>query len=80
MLVDIHEAENNLSKLIDKAHAGEEIIIKKDDIEARLHILRFQTRKEHRKPGAIPDLIIKDNFDDPLPNDIAEAFGKVNLK
>ena len=73
--VNIHAAKTHLSSLVEEAAAGEEIIIAKAGMpKARLMPLAKPVRE--RKPGMWKDLIkVYDNFDDPLPPDIAEAFG-----
>jgi antitoxin (DNA-binding transcriptional repressor) of toxin-antitoxin stability system len=74
MHVDIHEAETTLSTLIDKAKAGEEIIIQKDDTEVQL-VPKPQPLKEPRKLGLAPNIKIAEDFDE-WPDDFAFPFGK----
>jgi len=76
--INIHAAKTHLSSLVEEAAAGEEIIIAKAGKPvARLTAL--EKPKFERKPGMWKDLIeIYDNFDDPLPPDIAEAFGIID--
>ena len=76
--VSIHAAKTHLSSLVEEAASGEEIIIAKAGKPvARLTAL--EKPKFERKPGTMADLIeIYDNFDDPLPPEIAEAFGIVD--
>jgi prevent-host-death family protein len=73
--VNIHAAKTHLSALVEEALAGEEIVIAK----AGKPVVRLQPlRKEKfdRKPGRLKHLIkMKADFDNPLPPDIAEAFG-----
>jgi len=74
--VNIHEAKTHLSRLVEEAAAGEEIVIAKAGKPVpRLVALPSET-KQPRRPGSKPGKIkIHDNFDDPLPPDMARAFG-----
>ena len=73
--VNMHAAKAHLSSLVEEAAAGNEIIIAKvGKARARLVPLAQPARK--RRPGMWKGLIkIHDDFDDPLPPDIAAAFG-----
>ena len=70
----ITEAKSQLSKLIDIALSGEEVIIKKAGKPvAVLH--KFEQHNVRREPGALRGKIkIHDDFDE-LPDDIASSFG-----
>jgi antitoxin (DNA-binding transcriptional repressor) of toxin-antitoxin stability system len=55
--------------------AGEEIVIAKAG-KPVARLAPLEPRKFDRKPGRLKGLIkMRDNFDDPLPPDIAAAFG-----
>ncbi len=73
--VNVHAAKTHLSRLVDEAGAGEEIIIAKAGRPvARLVPLSPTTRP--RKPGAMRGRIrIHADFDAPLPEDLARALG-----
>jgi prevent-host-death family protein len=73
--VNIHQAKTHLSRLVEEAAAGEEIVIAKAGRPvARLVALDIAAKP--RQPGRLKGLIkIRDDFDAPLPPDIAEAFG-----
>jgi len=73
--VNIHDAKTHFSTLVEAARAGEEIIIAKAGRPvAQLGPIRKQSFD--RKPGRLKHLIkVHKNFDDPLPPDIAKAFG-----
>jgi prevent-host-death family protein len=61
---NVHEAKTHFSKLIDRAHAGEEIVVAKDGVPyVRLVRLAAQPRKP-RQPGRYKHLL-KD-----VPSDI----------
>jgi prevent-host-death family protein len=73
--INIHAAKTHLSRLVEDAAGGEEIVIAKAGKPvARLTALAAKPCE--RKPGGLRGLIrLKDNFDDPLPPEIAGAFG-----
>jgi len=72
--VNIYEAKTKLSQLVERAAAGEEIIIAKAGKPvARLGPL--PDKKEPRPLGLFRGQIkIGPEFDDPLPDDIMKAF------
>jgi len=72
--VNIHEAKTNLSRLVDEAASGSEVIIAKAGKPvARLVPLSKPGRA--RKPGLLKGKIrIADDFDAPLPEDLLRAF------
>ena len=77
--VNVHEAKTHFSKLLERAHAGEEIILAKAGKPyARLVPIAAEPRQE-RKPGGlklkgkfstIPDSV----WFDPLPDDELDAW------
>jgi len=74
--VNIHEAKSKLSKLIDQAIVGEEIVISKSG-KPVAKIVPFEKPTQNRKPGSAKGkLIISDDFDAPLPDDILQEFYK----
>lgn len=73
--VNIHEAKTHLSRLLEDVAGGEEVVIAKAG-KPVARLVRFQETREPRKLGALEGRIrIGDDFDDPLPPDIAEPFG-----
>ena len=74
--VDIHAVKAHLSRLVDAAAAGEEIIIAKSGKPlARLCPLAQEPRK--RVLGRLRGkLIVPDDFDAPLPDEVIELFEK----
>ncbi len=73
--VNIHAAKTHLSALLEEAAAGEEIIIAKAG-KPVARLVPLERKKFDRKPGRLKGLIkMRKNFDDPLPPDIAAAFG-----
>jgi prevent-host-death family protein len=71
VIVNVHEAKTHLSKLLDRAHAGQEIILAKAGKPyARLMPLEApRKRKLGFLEGAVPD-----SFFDPLPDDELDAW------
>ena len=80
MNTDVKKAKENLSELIDKAYAGEEVIIKKDDVLAVKLVPVPKPKKKYSRFGSMPGIKMKDNFDDPLPAEMAKAFGMADQK
>jgi prevent-host-death family protein len=70
----ISEAKARLSELIDKARAGQEVIISRAGKPVAI-LTAFKKTERPRRPGALRGKIhIKDDFDE-LPDDLAEALG-----
>jgi len=71
--VNIHEAKTHLSRLLERVEAGEVILIARNgDPVATLR--RYEGPQ--RRPGALRGrLAIGDDFDAPLPDELAAAFG-----
>lgn len=71
-VVNVHAAKTHLSQLLERAHAGEEIIIAKAGKPyARLVPLEPLTKR----PLGFVDAQIDDAFFDPLPDEELEAWG-----
>lgn len=69
--VNVHEAKTQLSRLLERAHAGEEIIIAKNGKPyARLVPLDEQRPRE---PGLLRGKL-EDSFFEPLPDDELAAW------
>ncbi len=77
--INIHAAKTHLSRLVERAAAGEEIVIAKNGRPiARLVALGRGGRP--RKPGALKGRVrIGPDFDAPLPSDLADALGAETL-
>lgn len=73
-MVNMHEAKTNLSRLVQEAAGGEEIVIARaGDPVAKL--VAYDKRRGPRKPGGWEGRVwIAPDFDE-LPQDIAEPFG-----
>lgn len=74
-VVNMHEAKTNLSKLVQRAVAGEEIIVAKAGQPVAKIVAYTAPPKQPRVPGSMKGQIwIAPDFDE-LPEEIAEAFG-----
>jgi prevent-host-death family protein len=73
MIVNMHEAKTHLSRLVDRAAAGEEIIIgKAGHPVARL--IAYDEHRGPREPGQLRgQLWVADDFDE-TPDWVADAF------
>jgi prevent-host-death family protein len=74
MQVNMHEAKTHLSRLVERVEAGEEIVLNRAGKPvARMVAVRPVTGS--RTPGALRGRIrIGDDFDAPLPEEMAAAF------
>ncbi len=72
--VNLYEAKTNLSKLVDRAAAGEEIVIAKAG-KPKAKLVPYRTGKK-RKFGRnlLGITYIADDFDDPLPPETQKYF------
>lgn len=72
----MHQAKTELSKLLEGAEAGEDIVIARAGRPvARLVPVRAGERRPGRLRGKIR---IAEDFDAPLPRDIRRAFGQAD--
>lgn len=72
--VNIHEAKTHLSRLVERAAAGEEIIIAKSG-KPVAKLVAFNEDMTPRVFGTMEGKIwIADDFDDPLPPEILARF------
>lgn len=76
MQYNIHEAKTNFSKLVAEAASGKEVIVAKAG-KPLVRVVPYRTpQTEARVPGLDTGLVrIGEDFDEPLPADLAEAFG-----
>lgn len=74
--VNIHAAKTQLSRLVDAAAAGQEIVIARAGKPvAKLVPLSGPTAKPRRVLGAMAGrLRVPTNFDAPLPEDVLDSF------
>jgi prevent-host-death family protein len=72
--VNVHAAKSQLSRLLDAAVAGEEVIIAKAG-KPIVRLVPVEQKLERRKLGTLAGkLHVPDDFDDPLPDDILADF------
>ncbi len=73
--VNLYEAKTQLSSLVERAAKGEEIVIAKAG-KPKVRLVPVEpSGKGLRQPGGLKGKIwIADDFDDPLPDDILDAF------
>ena len=71
---NLYEAKTQLSKLVDAAAGGEEIVIAKAG-KPRARLVGLAPVGRKRRPGGAKGRIrVSKDFDAPLPLDILEAF------
>lgn len=74
VVTNLYEAKTNLSRLVDRAAAGEEIIIAKNGVP-RARLLPLATVSRPREPGGWEgQVFVSDDFDAPLPPDVTSGF------
>ncbi len=74
-MINIHAAKTQLSTLVQEAADGEEIIIAKAG-KPIARLTAIEKPAFHRAYGALKGRIhMHDDFDAPLPPDLAKAFG-----
>lgn len=72
--VNIHEAKTNLSRLIESVESGESVVIARAN-KPVAEIVPFRPKQKKRKLGVLAgQIVIHDDFDDPLPEDIQRVF------
>lgn len=71
--INIYEAKANLSRLVERAAAGEEIIIAKAG-KPRARLVPLAKKNPVRYGAWKGKVWIADDFDAPLPDDIQRAF------
>ncbi len=73
--ISIYEAKTQLSKLVARVLGGEEIVIARSGVPVA-RLVPIQAQAGTRRSGSARGQIrLGDDFDDPLPDDIAQAFG-----
>ena len=74
--VNIHHAKTHLSRLLERAGSGEEIVIAKAG-KPVAKLVPVQTPRQGRKKGLMKGKIkISKDFDKPLPEKVQTAFEK----
>lgn len=71
VVVTMHQAKTDLSKLVRRAEEGEEVIITRGGKP----IARLVPVRQERVPGSAQGMVhIGDDFDAPLPDEILKTF------
>jgi len=74
MKVNTHEAKTQLSKLLVRVQAGEEIIIAKAG-EPVARLVPIESNASNRKPGtARGKVVVTADFDEPLPDELLDEL------
>jgi prevent-host-death family protein len=72
--VSVYNARAEFSRLIERALAGEDIVITRRGKPA-VRLVPIEPSRHRRKPGTLKGLFeVTDEFFEPLPDDILEAF------
>ena len=73
-IINLYEAKTSLSRLVERAAAGEEIIIAKAG-KPKARLVPLPGRAEPRQPGGWEGKVwVAEDFDEPLPADILAGF------
>lgn len=74
LTINIHEAKTHLSRFVEQAAAGEEIIIAKAG-KPVAKLVPLQSRSPHRNLGMFKgQLNVSDDFDAPLSDEVIALF------
>jgi prevent-host-death family protein len=72
--VNVHEAKTHLSRLLDRVSQGEEVIIARAG-KPVARLVSVEQRPKRRLPGsAVGRVVLREDFDAPLPEDVLESF------
>ena len=72
--VNIYEAKTNLSRLVDRAAQGEEIVIAKAG-KPKAKLVPYRPEKKRRAGANVLGVtFIAEDFDDPLPPELQASF------
>lgn len=72
VIVNVHDAKTHFSRLLDQAHAGEEIILAKAG-KPYARLVPLEEPAVERRPGRLKGRI-SEAFDDPLPDEELDAW------
>jgi prevent-host-death family protein len=73
--VNMHAAKTHLSRLVDEAAGGTEIIIAKAGRPVAKLVSLVGRHKKKRRLGVLAGTLrVPKNFDGPLPSDVLDAF------
>jgi prevent-host-death family protein len=75
-IVNVHAAKTNLSRLIERAVEGEEIVIARNN-EPVVRLVPVQAARPRRQRGSLEgQVFVPDSFFEPLPDDELDAWGQ----
>ncbi len=72
MMVNVHEAKTHFSRLLEQAHAGQEIILAKAG-KPYARLVPLVVKPTRRQPGRLKGRI-DDTFFEPLPDEELDAW------
>jgi prevent-host-death family protein len=73
--INLYKAKTELSSLVDKASKGESFVIAKSGIPLAKLVPLHEEKKKKIKFGTMKgEFVVPDDFDDPLPKEILDAF------
>jgi prevent-host-death family protein len=73
-IVNVHAAKTNLSRLIERACAGEDIVIARNS-EPAVRLVPVHSEQPRRQRGSLEgQVIVPDSFFDPLPPEELDAW------
>ena len=67
-VINVHEAKTHFSRLLERAHAGEEIVLAKAG-KPYARLVPLKEDKPRRQPGRLKGWVIPESFFDPLPEE-----------
>ncbi|MYB03312.1 MAG: type II toxin-antitoxin system prevent-host-death family antitoxin [Acidimicrobiaceae bacterium] len=70
-VVNVHQAKTHLSRLLERAHAGEEIILAK---AGKPYARLMPLAPKRRRGGQLPGLVVGPEFFEPLPEEELRAW------
>lgn len=74
MLINIHDAKTNFSKLINQVLKGDDIVIARDG-KPLVRLIAYTENAEERHGGQLRGLIqMSEDFDAPLPDEVLKQF------
>jgi prevent-host-death family protein len=73
-IYNLYEAKTALSGLVERAAAGEEIVIAKAGVP-KVKLVAIRPARKRRRPGGWEGRVrISSDFDEPLPEAVQQAF------
>ncbi len=74
-VINIHDAKTHLSRLVDRAASGEDIVIARSGKPvARLTRIEPAADAGPRQPGMFAGMVVPDSFFEPLPDEELSAW------